>query len=215
MLNLPKIYLISPPEVELKSFSVRLERALKTGLVPFFQLRLKNLAEIEVMNIAKELQKVCRNNNCKFIINDFYQIAIDSEADGVHLGAEDANISAVRSQIGEREFLIGASCYDSRELAINAEKNGANLISFGAFFPSKTKKSRGNPSLDIIDWAKINLSVPISGIGGINSQNCAQFISHQIDYLCFISAVWDHEIGEDFAVKEINNSLLQSFFNQA
>ncbi len=200
--------------MELKLFSVRLERALKTGLVPFFQLRLKNTPEIEMINIAKELQKICRDNNCKFIINDFYQIAIDSEADGVHLGADDANISEVRSQVGEREFLIGASCYDSRELAISAEKNGANLISFGAFFPSKTKKSRGNPSLDIIDWAKINLTAPISAIGGINSQNCAQFIAHKVDYLCFISAVWDHEKGEDFAVKEINSSLMKGFINE-
>ena len=128
-----QIYLISPPKIELKTFLPRLEKALKTNLVPVFQLRLKEYSNSELTQIAKEIKKICDNNNCLFLLNDSLEIALNISANGVHLGAEDGSILSARKNSPEN-FLIGASCYDSRHLALEAGEQGADYLSFGAFF---------------------------------------------------------------------------------
>jgi len=197
-----QIYLISPPQIELNTFSKRLENALKTTLVPVFQLRLKNYSNSEISKISTELKKICHANNCLFLLNDSHQIAVDVGADGVHLGAEDGSIKIAR-QKSPQNFLIGASCYDSRHLAMEAGEQGANYISFGAFFPSKTKKSQGNPTLEILEWADEMLDLPIVAIGGINDQNASQLVKAGANFLSVISYVWDHPQGEGEAVKKL------------
>ena len=114
-----QIYLISPPQIELKDFSPNLEKALKTGLVPVFQLRLKNYSPLEIKNFSQEIKKICDNNNCLFLLNDFYEIALEIGASGVHVGIDDKKISQIR-QNSPKNFVIGASCYDSKHLAMEA-----------------------------------------------------------------------------------------------
>ncbi len=198
-----QIYLISPPQIELKSFSARLEKALKTSLVPVFQLRLKNYEKAEVKKISHELKKICHANNCLFLLNDFYEIAADVEADGVHLGVEDGSVAVVRKKY-PKNFVIGASCYDSRHLAMEAAEQGADYLSFGAFFESKTKKSRGNPTPEIIAWCDEVMNLPIVAIGGINDKNCSSLVKAGADFLSVISYVWDHPDGEAVALQKLS-----------
>ncbi len=202
---MPQIYLISPPQIDLKTFSSRLENALKTSLVPTFQLRLKNYETAELKQIATELKKICHANNCLFLLNDSYEIAADIGADGVHLGVEDGSISLVRKKSPEN-FVIGASCYDSRHLAMEAAEQGADYLSFGAFFESKTKKSRGNPTTEIITWCREMMNLPIVTIGGINDQNCASLVKAGADFLSVISYVWDHPQGEVVALQKLHQA---------
>jgi thiamine-phosphate pyrophosphorylase len=202
----PQIYLISPPNFDLKDFSKKLENALKNQLVPIFQMRVKNYEPSEIRKISLELKKICHQNNCKFLLNDFHDIALEINADGVHLGADDANIFNVRNN-SPKNFIIGSSCYDSKELALRSVEQGADYISFGAFFESKTKKSRGKPSMEILEWSAREVSLPVSVIGGIDSLNCAVFSEFKVDYLCVISSIWNHEKGESFAVKELYQAI--------
>jgi thiamine-phosphate pyrophosphorylase len=202
-----QIYLISPPKIELKDFSIRLNSALKTGLVPVFQLRLKDYKAPEVNKISRELQKVCQDNKCLFLINDYFDIALDIGADGVHLGLEDESVLLARKK-SPQNFIIGASCYDSRHLAIEACEQGADYISFGAFFQSKTKKSRGNPTTEIITWSKDLTDLPIVAIGGIDDQNCGILSKSGADFVSVISYVWDHLEGEAEALKKLQKSLV-------
>jgi thiamine-phosphate pyrophosphorylase len=197
-----QIYLISPPQIDLKSFSSRLESALKTALVPVFQARLKNYETAEVKRICEELKKICHENNCLFLLNDYHEIALEIGADGVHLGADDGSILKVRNQV-PKNFLIGASCYDSRHLAIEAAEAGADYLSFGAFFESKTKKSRGNPTTEILEWCDEIMNLPTVAIGGITDENCAQLVKAKADFLAVISYVWDHPKGEVEALKNL------------
>ena len=120
-----QIYLISPPQIELKDFSLKLEKALKTGLIPAFQLRLKNYSLSEVKKISQEIKKICDDNNCLFLLNDFYEIALEICASGVHVGIDDKKISQIR-QNSPKNFVIGASCYDSKHLAMEACEQGAD-----------------------------------------------------------------------------------------
>ncbi len=201
-----KIYLISPPNIELKSFSSRLSSALQTGLVPVFQLRLKGYNKNEIIKISQELKKICEQNNCLFILNDDYEIALGIGADGVHLGVQDGSIKMVRKN-STKNFVIGASCYDSRHLAMEAAEQGADYLSFGAFFPSKTKKSPGNPTTEILQWCNELINLPTVAIGGITDKNCGSLIKTGVDFLAVISYVWDHSQGEAEALNKLDLAL--------
>jgi thiamine-phosphate pyrophosphorylase len=200
-----QIYLISPPQIELKDFSLKLEKALKTGLVPSFQLRLKNYSSPEVKKISQEIKKICDNNNCLFLLNDFYEIALEVGASGVHVGIDDKKISQIR-QNSPKNFVIGASCYDSKHLAMEAGEQGADYISFGAFFETQTKISRGKPTVEILNWASEILNLPIVAIGGINDKNCVELVKNGADFLAVISYVWQHPLGVDMAIKNLHHT---------
>ncbi len=204
-----QIYLISPPQIELKTFSQRLENALKTNLVPTFQLRLKNYPAAEVKKIAQELLKICQDNNCLFLLNDSYQMALDIGAGGVHLGVEDGSIATARKK-SPANFVIGASCYDSKHLAMEAGEQGADYVSFGAFFESKTKVSRGRPTLEIIEWCNEIMNLPIVAIGGITAENCQPLVRSGADFLSVISCVWDHPQGEVAALQRLGEVIAKS-----
>ncbi len=201
-----QIYLISPPKIDLKQFSADLEKALKTDLVPVFQMRLKGYEREEVAKISRELLKICQANNTQFIVNDDFDLALEIGAHGVHLGAEDGSVKLARqkSQKINPNFVIGASCYDSRHLAMEAGEQGADYVSFGAFFESKTKKSRGKPTLEILHWANEITNLPIVAIGGIDDQNCSSLVKAGADFLAVISYVWDNEKGVAQALKTMD-----------
>jgi thiamine-phosphate pyrophosphorylase len=201
-----QIYLISPPQIELKDFSVKLEKALKTGLVPSFQLRLKNYSTLEVKKISQEIKKICDNNNCLFLLNDFYEIALEVGASGIHVGIDDKKILQIR-QNSPKNFVIGASCYDSKHLAMEAGEQGADYISFGAFFETQTKISRGKPTVEILNWASEMLNLPIVAIGGINDKNCVELVKNGADFLAVISYVWQHPKGVEIAIKNLHQQL--------
>jgi thiamine-phosphate pyrophosphorylase len=197
-----KIYLISPPKIELKTFSSRLDATLKIGLVPVFQARLKDYEESEIKKISLELKKICQANNCLFLLNDFFEIAAEIGADGVHVGADDKSVAEIRKKF-PKDFLIGASCYDSRHLAMEAAEAGADYLSFGAFFPSKTKESRGKPKPEILEWCDEMINLPTVAIGGITAENCEALVKAKADFLAVISYVWDSEGEEAAAVKKL------------
>ncbi len=201
-----KIYLISPPKIDLKEFSLSLKSAVETGLVPVFQLRLKDYEKTEIVKISQELKKICFDNNCLFILNDDYKTALEIGANGVHLGCDDGLISQARKNSDEN-FIIGASCYDSRHLAIEAAENGANYISFGTFFPSSTKNSKGKPTTDIIEWSAEMLDLPIVTIGGITNENCRPLIDAGADFIAVISYVWQNPQGVEAALKNLSLKL--------
>ncbi|GDX36438.1 thiamine-phosphate synthase [Alphaproteobacteria bacterium] len=200
-----KIYLISPPQIDLAIFSKELIKIFKTNRIPIFQLRLKNTSVNDIKNKAKEIKKICDDYNVSLIINDYAEIATQIDAYGVHLGIDDIkNFQQIKFlKKNNPKLIIGVSCYDSKVLAIQAKEQGADQISFGAFFASQTKISRGSPSLDLIDWAKINLNLPIIGIGGINQENYQILINHKIDYIALISFIWNYPAGSVEAIKSL------------
>lgn len=201
-----KIYLISPPKIELESFARNLDDALSTGLVPAFQLRLKNTDREEIKIAAKKLRKICAKHSCLFILNDDYEMALEVGANGVHVGENDRKIAEIRKKSPEN-FIIGASCYDSRHIAMETGEQGADYLSFGAFFPSKTKKSRGKPTTEILEWCNEIIDLPIVAIGGINDQNCHELVKTGANFIAVISYVWDHEKGVIEAIQTLQQSI--------
>lgn len=207
-----RIYLLSPEKFDLRDFSKQLINVLKTGIVPVFQLRIKNYQFEEHLKVARELKKICNNYSCKFIINDSFDIAREVGADGVHLGAGDGIIAKVRKE-SDKNFIIGASCYDSRDLAILSIASGADYVSFGTFFKSNTKNSIGKPNIDILNWAHEITDAAVVAIGGINEKNCKLFVDAKADFIAVISCIWSNEkYRPEIAVQRLNEVIEKRIF---
>ena len=186
------IYLISPPEIDYQSFSKDLKDILSTNLVKIFQLRLKDYSKAEITKISKNIQKICFDYDCTFIVNDHLDIVCDNNIDGVHLGQEDINNHSNIKDIS-KEFIVGVSCYDNIDYAINASELGANYVSFGAFYPTLTKISPGSPKIDIISQFAQKSPLPIVAIGGINDKNCYNIARAGADFIAIISYIWNSD----------------------
>jgi len=201
-----KLYLISPPKINLQNFPSQLETALVTKQIPVFQLRLKNISDDEIIKTGKKLLAICRKYKTSFILNDRLDLALKIGADGVHLGLSDGAVSKARKN-SPKNFIIGASCYDSKHNAMVAGEQGADYISFGTFFPSKTKNSSGKPTTEILEWCRDYINIPTVAIGGITAENCASLIKAGADFLAVISYIWDHEKGVEFAINSFTSTI--------
>ena len=140
---------------------------------------------------ATELRMLCDQYDALLLINDDLELAQLVNADGIHLGKNDASISEARKLLGE-DAIIGVSCYNQLELAIKAENEGANYIAFGAFFTSPTKPEARVAGLDLIVEAKHRLTTPICAIGGINLNNAKKVFDAGADMVAVISGLFAH-----------------------
>jgi thiamine-phosphate pyrophosphorylase len=201
-----QIYLISPPKIIIDQFLVDLEAALQTKKIPVFQLRLKGYDDDEVVQLGKEILVVCRKYNTQFILNDRLDLALKIGADGVHFGDSDGNITEAKKKVSAN-FVIGASCYDSKHIAVQAVEEGADYVSFGAFFNSPTKNSKGNPTPEILEWCDEILAVPSVAIGGITAENCRDLVKSKADFLAVISYVWSNPKGVLWAVENLSKAI--------
>ncbi len=148
----------------------------------------KHIAEKRIQQ-AKGLAALCRQHGVLFIINDDVMLAKETQANGVHLGREDAAIAQARKQLGSRA-IIGVSCYNELARAETAQSQGADYIAFGRFFPSRTKPQAMQANLDLLREAKKKLRIPIVAIGGITPENGAALIAAGADALAVIEGVF-------------------------
>ena len=202
-----KLYIISPDNININEFSSSLEEVLETGLVACFQLRLKNLNDQELINISKVLKPICNKFDVPFILNDRLDLANKVGADGVHLGEDDSSILDARKLLGPKA-IIGASCYNSKHLAMKAAEQGANYVAFGAFFETKTKKAKTKAVMSLIeDWVLIS-NIPCVAIGGIDSKNCHELIKAGVDFIAVVGAIWNNIDSPRKAILNFKNIIV-------
>ncbi len=133
------------------------------------QLREKELDTEQLISKARELAAVCHRYNAPLIIDDDYEAALRSGADGVHVGIEDAAVSEIR-RIAGGDFIIGATA-KTVEQAKKAEAEGADYLGVGAVFPSPTKKDAIRITPEILRTICDSVSIPVTAIGGIGLDN--------------------------------------------
>ena len=184
------IYLISPNKIS-NSFYSNLKLVLKTKKVSFFQLRLKNCSTKIKIIIGKKIKKICKKNNVKFIINDDPLLAQKLDADGCHLGQKDMDIGEAKKILKRK--IIGITCHNSVNLAKKAIKAKVNYIAFGAFYLSKTKKTKHKASIKILNRVKKFTKIPIVAIGGINCDNYKNLLLNNADFLAISSYIWKNK----------------------
>jgi thiamine-phosphate pyrophosphorylase len=201
-----KIYLISPDKIK-NNFFAKLDKVLASRMVSLFQLRLKQYKDQDIIAISKKIKNICHKYNVKFILNDRFDLALKIKSDGAHLGSSDAILKEIIAK-KPKDFMIGASCYDNKDLIHQAIENDLDYISLGAFFPTKTKKTTGRPDINLLKYCQKITNIPIVAIGGINDKNCQELINNKIDYLAVISYIWDNEGREIENIKNIRKLCL-------
>jgi len=183
------IYAITPETADTAHLLARVEAALRGGIAAV-QYRDKSSDVVRRHEQASELAELCHRFNVPLIINDDLRLADLCDADGVHLGRYDGSLAEARIILGKGKF-IGASCYQSLDLALAAQAADADYVAFGSFFPSPTKPDAGRADLDLLRQAGSKIRVPLVAIGGITLANAAPLIDAGADGLAVLSALFD------------------------
>jgi len=160
--------------------------ALKGGISI---LQYRDKTSTDKVYLAKQLLKLCQQYHVPLLINDDAVLASQIGADGVHIGKDDGDLTEARKILGSKA-IIGQSCYDDINLALQAEKNGANYVAFGRFFPSSSKPLALPAHIETLQLAKIKIKVPIVAIGGILPENGGQLLDAGADLLAVIGGIF-------------------------
>lgn len=147
------------------SLTEAVEQAIQGG-VTCVQLREKNITHDEYVSRAIEIREVCHKYGVPLIINDDYKVALESSADGVHVGIEDTEVSEIRKNVG-KNFIIGATA-KTVEQAQKAQADGADYLGVGAVFPSPTKTNAIRITPEILTEICSSVDIPVVAIGGIS-----------------------------------------------
>ncbi len=138
---------------------------------------------------ARNLLELCHGHGVLLIVNDDVALAAEIGADGVHLGKDDGRVQDARVRLGPRA-VIGVSCYDSLERALQAAHDGADYVAFGSFFASSSKPQAIRAPLSLLVEARLKLSIPLCAIGGITPDNGAGLVSAGADMLAVINGLF-------------------------
>ena len=206
-----RLYLITPPVIpDMDAFAAVLGEALDAGDVAALQIRLKDAQDAAVLKAVEVLGPVARARGVAVILNDRPDLAARAGCDGVHVGQSDASYAEARRTLGP-EAMIGVTCHDSRELAMDAAEAGADYVAFGAFFPTGTKATTHRPDPEILTIWQETVETPCVAIGGVTPANCAGLARAGADFVAVSSAVWDAPDGPAAAVQAFERALADAF----
>lgn len=206
----PRLYLITPPQLDIDSFRHDLADALDCGDVSAVQLRLKGADNDQICRAAEAFLPICDAQSVPLLMNDHVDLAKSTGCDGVHLGQGDTAYKRARKYLGQ-EAVIGVTCHASRHLAMEAAEQGADYVAFGSFYPSKTKPNSPLAEIELLEWWSEMMIVPCVATGGITLENCEALIHGGADHLAAISAIWDHPTSPGAAVREFNEKIAAVF----
>lgn len=165
----------------------QVELALQGGAT-FIQLREKTLDRPAFVQEARELKALCARYGVPFVINDEVSIAMEVDADGVHVGQSDMEAGDVRARLGEGK-IIGVSA-QTVEQAILAQQRGADYLGVGAVFPTGSKDDADDVSHETLKAICEAVDIPVIAIGGIGAHNVAQLRGTGICGIAVISAIF-------------------------
>ena len=178
-MKLRGLYAITPESSEVVD---KARRAMEGGIA-LLQYRRKRRDVHE----AREIVALARSYAVPVIVNDDVELALEVDADGAHLGREDGDFALARKKMKTK--LLGASCYNDRELARKAVSLGADYVAFGSVFASPTKPDAVRAPLEL--FRETGLGVPLCAIGGITLENAPRLIAAGAHLVAVISDLFD------------------------
>ncbi len=170
-----------------KTLSWQVEESLKGGAT-MIQLREKHLDHEHFLKEAKEIKELCRKYQVPFLINDDVDLAVEVDADGVHVGQHDMEAGEVRKKIGPNRIL-GVSA-QTVEQALLAQQAGADYLGVGAVFPTGTKDDADAVSIQTLGEICHAVNIPVVAIGGIGQHNVMQLAGSGICGIAVVSAIY-------------------------
>ena len=187
--KLAGLYAITPDEAHTDVLVRKVALALQGG-ASVVQYRNKTASPGLQREQGRALAALSRAQGAAFVINDNLALALELDADGLHLGGEDGDLAEARRRLGKNK-LLGASCYDRMELAKAAVQAGVDYLAFGSVFSSVTKPGAVRAPLTIFAAARHSFALPLVAIGGITLQNALQVFAAGADAVAVISALFD------------------------
>jgi len=185
-MTLRGLYAITPDGADSARLLQLAERALAGG-TRVLQYRNKSATPAQRLAEARALMALAVRHGATLIVNDDLALALEVKAHGLHLGRDDGELAAARAAFSG---LLGASCYDSLDLAKRAASAGADYIAFGSVFPSPTKPGAVRAPLSLFAAARA-LGLPTVAIGGITLANAPELVRAGADCLAVISSLFD------------------------
>jgi thiamine-phosphate pyrophosphorylase len=168
----------------------QVEKAIQGGIT-FLQLREKALAYKPFVKQALEIKRVTDDYKIPFVINDNVEVALEVDADGVHIGQQDGSVKTIREVLG-KEKILGVSV-QTVEQAVAAEKDGADYLGVGAVFSTSTKLDAKTMSFEILKNICEAVNIPVVAIGGISQKNLLDLKGSGIDGIAVVSAIFSQK----------------------
>jgi thiamine-phosphate pyrophosphorylase len=188
MKHIGRLHVLTDTQLQKRFSHVELTEMAIAGGADAIQFRQKQGSTREMIETACRMKELCARAGVIFIINDRVDIAIASDADGVHLGQDDFMIPLARRLLGDGR-IIGGSAGNINE-AMKCVKEGADYIGFGPVYPTRSKDDAGPATgIMIIRQMIKEISIPVIAIGGVNSGNVSEIIGAGAHGIAVISAV--------------------------
>jgi thiamine-phosphate pyrophosphorylase len=166
-------------------------RAALSGGVDIVQLREKDLGRAEIERAAGIFRRVCDTYSALFIVNDDPDMASSCDADGVHVGQDDATAEQARELLGP-DAIVGLSTHSEQQLAAAAERP-VDYVSVGPVWETPTKAGRPAVGLELVGHAAERARWPFFAIGGIDPANAEQVVRAGARRLGAVRAIRDAE----------------------
>jgi thiamine-phosphate pyrophosphorylase len=180
------------------------------GGITFLQMREKSMTTDEFMQEAMAIKSLTNKNNIPFVINDNIDVALEINADGVHIGQDDIPVPIARKILGN-DKILGVSAH-TLEQALKAEKEGADYIGVGAIFTTSTKDDASNVSIATLKAICSSVNIPVVAIGGITADNALKLQGTGISGICVISAIFGASDIENATckLKQVTNTIINN-----
>ncbi|SNV02260.1 Thiamine-phosphate synthase [Megamonas hypermegale] len=173
---------------------------LKAG-IKFIQYREKTKPALDRYNECLKLRQMTRDNGAIFIIDDFIDLAMAVDADGVHIGQTDLPAQVVRQLIGN-DKIIGLSTHNEEQLQkANMLGDIIDYIGVGPVYATQTKKNAVPVGFSYVEYATKNSKHPFVAIGGIKEHNICDVAAHGAKTFAIVSEI----VGADDIVGKINS----------
>ena len=186
-LHQARLYVLVDGGPTVEQFQERCRVIAQAG-ADILQLRDKTLNDRQLWERACQLRQITRETQTIFIVNDRPDIALASQADGVHVGQEELPLDVVRTLTG-RNYLVGVSTHNEEQLQA-ACRAGADYVGCGPTFRSTTKDFTHYAGLAFLELAAQICTCPAFAIGGITLENVRQVLSTGIRRVAVSAAIW-------------------------
>lgn len=199
---IPKLHYISQGQTH-KEHLENIQKACTSG-AELVQLRLKNVSENKVLKLAQQAREITSHFQTRLIINDYYKVAKEIKADGVHLGKTDTCPTIARKELYTWQIIGGtANTLEDCQALINKE---VDYIGLGPFKFTETKANL-SPILGLEGYAAIidalQTETPILGIGGVTLDDVTAILETGISGIAVSG-----EVTQDFdRIKKFNQLL--------
>ncbi len=188
MKKIGKLCVITDTRVQKKYSHIEIAQEAIKGGADVIQFRDKSMPTGRMIQTAKKLKEICSNAGVLFVVNDRIDVALVSDADGVHLGKDDIPVAEARAILGKNKIL-GSTAHSLTE-AIMSQANGADYIGFGHIFPTDSKPKK-TPAVGVRELEKVvnTVKIPVLAIGGIGPENIEDVIRTGVHGVAVIGAV--------------------------